>query len=163
DRRQKIPARGALLRARNARQRLHQRLHRMQRWQVGCKFTRKELLATLQILDRRKQQVSEPAGLFAFRLLQPIETMDQSRIRRHDVTMRNGIAELAAASQHAYKKVMLTGCGTDQHADVPFAQPAKSNPVAPREPGPRSDAFIPMQDDGVVGSPFHGHLPIWLL
>src|SRR5262249_42310049 len=70
----------------------------------------------------------------------------------------NGIAEFAATSQHAYKKVMLTGCGTDQHAGVPFAQATKSNPVAPREPGPRGGAFIPMQDDGFVGRPLHGRL-----
>src|SRR5947209_4978059 len=85
--------------------------------------------------------------------------MNEPTIRGHDVSVRDHITELAAISEDTNKKVMLASLGAGQHADASLAHAPKPNPIAPGQLRPCGLAFIPMQDDCVVGSSSHRRLP----
>src|SRR5262245_1757635 len=81
--------------------------------------------------------------------------MNKPAVGSQDVSVRDHVGEVAAISKHTDEEVMLTSFSAGQQTGTSFAKSSESNPVPPRQFRPRSLAFIPMQDDRVVGSSFH--------
>src|SRR5437588_9790859 len=75
--------------------------------------------------------------------------------------MRDYIGELAAISEDANKEIMLASAGTGEQALATCPISSESDPIVPGQFRPRRAAFIPMQDDRIVGRPFHSGLLAW--
>ncbi len=93
----------------------------------------------------------------------PVEAVDQPSIRRHDISMRDRVAQLAAIPKNADEKIVLAGLSAGQQAEATVAQSPEPNPLAPGQFGPTGPVFVPMQDDRVAGSSLHRPLPTSLM
>src|SRR6266849_4160490 len=151
----KAPACGALLRTGNARQRPQQGLHRMDRGQVDHESARTELAVAFRVLERGKVEHLNSAILLALFRAEPIETVNKPTVGRQDVSMRDHVGELAIISENTDKEVMLAGFCAGKQAAASLAKAPEPNPVSPGQLRPCGAAFLPMQDDRVLGSPFH--------
>src|SRR5687767_9605083 len=122
----------------------------MERREIDRKPAPRQLVEALDVLDRREWQSLDPIRLFAFEGLESIESVDQPRITRHDISMWNHVAELALPSQHTDEKKMLAGLSTSQQRRLLVPHTPKANPIVPRQFNPRVLALVPMQDDRLV-------------
>ena len=68
--------------------------------------------------------------------------------------MRDYVGEFAAIPEDANKKIMLASLGAGKQTSAAHPISSESDPIAPRQFRPGHTAFIPMQDDRVVGLPF---------
>src|ERR1700722_14902417 len=150
-----IPAGGGRLRPGEARHRAQERLHRMQGRQIDGKSARAELAVALGVLKGGQTQHLDAVEFLALGLAEPVETVHQPSVGGEDVAVRDHVVELAAVAEDTDQEVMLAGLGAGQQAEAADAQSAKAHPVLPRQLVPRGLAFVPMQDDGVVGSALH--------
>jgi hypothetical protein len=75
--------------------------------------------------------------------------------------MRDYIGEFAAISEDANKEIVLAGLGAGEQTLATCSISPEADPIVPGQFRPQHAAFIPMQDDRVVGPPFHYCLPAW--
>src|SRR5215218_8855747 len=153
---EKLPASGAWLRACDTRQCAQKRREGMGRWQVDSEPARTEFIVTFRILDCRRGEHLNSKKLVPFVLFQPVKSVNEPRVRRKKIFVRDHVGQFATVAQNAHDKVMLASLCTGEQAIPSFAQPPKSNPITPGQLHPRRPAFLPMQDNGAVGAAGHG-------
>src|SRR5947207_3132053 len=61
------------------------------------------------------------------------------------------MGELAVVAENTDEKIMLAGYRAGEQCLTLLTEAAKPHPLLPGKLGPRRSAFIPVQDDGVIG------------
>ena len=98
------------------------------RRQIDRKTPLAQLAVTLQVFERWRDKFFYSVRLLALGDVKSVKPVNKPGVARNDVSMRNHIAELAVRSQHADKKIVLAGLGTDEQARSLVAENLESEP-----------------------------------
>src|SRR5689334_3442346 len=96
-----MPACGAFSRACKTGHHSQQRFDRMWWRQIDREPAITKLLVPLGVLNGRRGELFNSAGLFPLPLTEPVEAMNQPSLSGHDVSVRDHVVKLPPISEHA--------------------------------------------------------------